>query len=51
MPNSYEFRIITKDGRERTVEANTIDIGEDGEVKEMGILRDITVRKKAEVQA
>ena len=48
MPNIYEFRIITKDGRERTVEANTIDIGEDGEVKEMGILRDITVRKIAQ---
>jgi len=45
---SYEFRITTKDGAERIVEANTVNIGKKGEVKEMGILRDITVRKKAE---
>ena len=45
---SYEFRIIPKDGEERIVEANTVNIGKKREAKEMGILRDITERKKAE---
>jgi len=49
--SSYEFRIISKDGEERIVEANTVNIGKKREAKEMGILRDITERKKAEVQA
>lgn len=48
VPSSYEFRIITKKGRERTVEANTINIGKDENSKEIGILRDITERKRAE---
>ncbi len=48
MPGRFEFRITTKNGGERIVEANTVNIGKQGEVKEMGILRDITVRKKAE---
>ncbi|MEE9389956.1 MAG: HD domain-containing phosphohydrolase [Candidatus Aminicenantaceae bacterium] len=43
-----EFRIITKDGAERMVEANTVNIGKNGEVKEIGIIRDITERKQAE---
>ncbi len=43
-----EFRIISKDGTERIVEANTAKIGKKGEAKEVGILRDITGRKKAE---
>ncbi len=46
--SSYEFRIISEDGEEKVVEANTIDVGRDGEVKEIGILRDITERKQAE---
>jgi len=46
--SSYEFRIISKDGEERIVEANTVNIGKKREAKEMGILRDITERKKAE---
>ncbi len=48
VPRSYVFRIATKDGGQRIVEANTVNIGKKSEVKEMGILRDITVRKKAE---
>jgi PAS domain S-box-containing protein/putative nucleotidyltransferase with HDIG domain len=48
MPDMFEFRITTKNGEERIVEANTVNIGNHGEVKEMGILRDVTVRKKAE---
>jgi PAS domain S-box-containing protein len=49
--SSYEFRIISKGGEERIVEANTVNIGKKREAKEMGILRDITERKKEEVQA
>lgn len=48
VPSSYEFRIISKDGEERVVEANSIYIGKDGNSKEIGILRDITERKQAE---
>ena len=47
-PNSHEFRIISKDGGERAVEANTINIGKNGDIREIGILRDITVRKIAQ---
>ncbi|MEE9389953.1 MAG: HD domain-containing phosphohydrolase [Candidatus Aminicenantaceae bacterium] len=43
-----EFRIISKDGTERIVEATRAKIGKKGEAKEVGILRDITGRKKAE---
>lgn len=45
---SKEFRIIAKDGTEKIVEANTAKIGKKGEAKEVGILRDVTGRKKAE---
>jgi PAS domain S-box-containing protein len=48
VPLGREFRIISKDGTERIVEANTAKIGKAGEAKEVGILRDITGRKKAE---
>jgi len=48
VPQSSEFRIISKDRRVKIVEANTVKIGKKGEAKEMGILRDITGRKKAE---
>lgn len=46
--NRIEFKIISKDGEEKVVEANTVIIGKNGEAKEMGILRDITVRKTVE---
>ena len=48
VPNGLEFRIISKNGGERAVEANTIDIGKNGDIREIGILRDITERKQAE---
>ena len=44
--NGFEFRIITKKGEEKAVEANTVIIGKNDEAKEMGILRDISARKK-----
>ncbi|RLF44460.1 MAG: hypothetical protein DRN29_08405, partial [Thermoplasmata archaeon] len=48
IPSRYEFRIIAKDGKVKIVEATTVNIGEKGETKVMGILRDITERKEAE---
>jgi PAS domain S-box-containing protein/putative nucleotidyltransferase with HDIG domain len=45
---SKEFRIISKSGEMKVVEANTVTIGKGREAKEIGILRDITGRKKAE---
>jgi PAS domain S-box-containing protein/putative nucleotidyltransferase with HDIG domain len=43
-----EFRIKSKDRGVKIVEANTVNIRMNGEANEMGILRDITRRKKAE---
>jgi len=48
IPSRYEFRIISKDGKVKTVEVATVDIGKRGEARIMGILRDVTERKKAE---
>jgi PAS domain S-box-containing protein/putative nucleotidyltransferase with HDIG domain len=45
---SYQFRIITKDGEMKIIDANTVDIGEDKEIKEIGIWRDVTYRLQAE---
>lgn len=47
IPERYEFRIIRKDGKIRTVEASTVGIGREG-VKVIGMLRDVTERIKAE---
>ena len=48
IPSRYEFRIVRKDGSVRVVEAATVDIGEGKEVRVLGILRDITERRRAE---
>jgi two-component sensor histidine kinase len=48
VPSRYEFRIQAKDGSIKSVEPATVQIGERGEVKVMGILRDVTDRKQAE---
>ena len=48
IPSRYEFRIVRKDGSIRVVEASTVDIGMEGEARVMGILRDVTERRKAE---
>ena len=45
---NFEFRIMSKDGEVKTVDANTIMIENDRAVKEIGILRDITERMLAE---
>lgn len=45
---SYQFRIVNKDGGVRVVDANTVILSENGLVKEIGILRDITYRIQAE---
>lgn len=43
-----ELRIISKDGKMKIVETNTVNIGKNGELKEMVIFKDITKRKKIE---
>ncbi len=47
LPSAYSFRIITKHGKTKYVEVNTVSLpGE--KVRILGILRDITKRKHAE---
>ncbi|MFQ6083458.1 MAG: PAS domain S-box protein [Candidatus Aminicenantia bacterium] len=48
IPSRYEFRIVAKDGKIKNVEVTTVEIGRKEEVKTMGIIRDITERKKIE---
>lgn len=43
-----EFRIISKNGEVNVVEGNRVIIGKNEEEKEIGILRDITARKRVE---
>lgn len=43
----YDFRLVSKNGDIKTVEVQTVGIGEQ-DVRVMGILRDITERKKIE---
>jgi PAS domain S-box-containing protein len=48
MPASGEFRIVSKDGSVKVVEVNSAKIGRGKETRRMGILSDITERKRAE---
>jgi PAS domain S-box-containing protein len=48
LPSRYEFRILAKNGSIKIVEPATVNIGEKGEAKVMGILRDVTDRIQAE---
>ncbi len=48
VPSRYEFRILAKNGNIKVVEPATVNIGEKGEAKVMGILRDVTDRIQAE---
>lgn len=48
VPSRYEFRILAKNGSVKIVEPATVNIGEKGEARVMGILRDVTGRIEAE---
>lgn len=48
MPSSGEFRIVSKDGSVKVVEVNSAKVGKRREARRIGIMRDITGRKKAE---
>jgi two-component system cell cycle sensor histidine kinase/response regulator CckA len=48
-PSAYSFRILTKDGKIRYVEVNTVPFPGEG-TKVMGILRDVTERKQSETE-
>jgi PAS domain S-box-containing protein len=50
VPSRYEFRILAKDGKTKIVEPATVSIGEKGEAKVIGILRDVTERRQTEEQ-
>jgi PAS domain S-box-containing protein/putative nucleotidyltransferase with HDIG domain len=47
LPPAYSFRVITKDGKTKYVEVNTVSLSGE-KVRILGILRDITERKHAE---
>lgn len=47
-PSFYEFKIRCKDGTTREVELSTNIIQYKGRIADMGVLRDITARKKTE---
>ncbi len=48
IPHGSEFRIISRDKGIRIIEANTVTIGNHKNVKEIGIIRDVTQRRRAE---
>jgi PAS domain S-box-containing protein len=48
VPSRYEFRVLAKDEKIKTVEPATVHIGKKGKIKVMGILRDVSERKQAE---
>jgi PAS domain S-box-containing protein len=48
IPTRYTFRLITKDGNTRWVEANAVQITWEGRPATLGLLGDITDRKRAD---
>ncbi len=50
IPNQYELQLLTKTRNRVFVEVSTVSVGLPGEVVVMGIMRDITQRKKYEEQ-
>lgn len=48
---TYELQILSKTGDEKVVEVSTINLGHGNELNVLGIVRDITERKKMEAQA
>jgi PAS domain S-box-containing protein len=49
--DTYEMSILAKDGTVKIVEVSTVNLGHSKELNVMGIVRDITERKKMETQA
>ncbi|MBN1350230.1 PAS domain S-box protein [candidate division KSB1 bacterium] len=49
LPAAYQFRLITKSGALKTIEATTVDIGTADAIRIIGIIRDITERKNMEL--
>jgi len=46
LPGTYEFQIELKDGTYKYVETSTVNLTVDGQVNVMGIVRDVSERKK-----
>lgn len=50
IPSIYEFQIITKEGLPKDVEVSTVDVSNQDQFVILGIVRDISERKKMEGQ-
>ncbi|MCX7880858.1 MAG: PAS domain-containing sensor histidine kinase, partial [Ignavibacteria bacterium] len=50
IPSQYELELLHKSGSRVYVEVSTVSVGMPGEVVVMGIMRDITDRKKFEIE-
>ncbi|MCX7880857.1 MAG: PAS domain S-box protein, partial [Ignavibacteria bacterium] len=50
IPSQYELQLLHKSGNKVYVEVSTVSVGKPGEVVVMGIMRDITDRKKFELE-
>src|SRR5690606_33740117 len=48
LPKVYEFQVVTKAGTVRDVETSTVPLKPDPELRVLGIMKDITERKKVE---
>jgi len=51
LPGYYESEILCKDGKAKSVEFSTVSIGKTNQLRIIGIVRDITIRKLAEMEA
>ncbi|HHE46637.1 MAG TPA: PAS domain S-box protein, partial [Bacteroidetes bacterium] len=49
IPGRYEIKIVNKSGELLDVEVSTVSIGEPGEILVLGIMRDITEQKRADI--
>ena len=50
LPETYSFRIMTKDGKELSMQLNTVSVDWEGRPATLNFLRDITAQKKLESQ-
>jgi PAS domain S-box-containing protein len=48
--STYELQIISKDNLEKIVEVSTVNLGQGSDLSVLGVVRDITKRKKMESQ-